>query len=70
MGTQIRIIQKQKRTVVGYVGIRVFGNGFPTVFVLVEPLSSIGLGFLNLSSQLRCTDVPAFCMQLGNQLVR
>ena len=28
--------------------------------------SGIGLGFLNPTSQLKCTDVTAFCMQLRN----
>ena len=32
--------------------------------------SSIVLGFLNPMSQLRCTDVTTFCMQLRNQLER
>ena len=31
--------------------------------------SSIGLDFLNPTSQLRHTNVTAFCMQLGNRLV-
>ena len=37
---------------------------------ICKTASSIGLGFFNPSSQLRCTDVTAFCMQLGNWLVR
>ena len=32
--------------------------------------SSLGLGFLNPMSQLRRANVTAFCMQLGNQLVK
>ena len=33
-------------------------------------VSSIVLGFLNLTSQLRCTDFTAFCMQFKKRLVR
>ena len=32
----------------------------------LKALSSIGLGFLNPTSQIKCTDVIAFCMQLRN----
>ena len=35
-----------------------------------QTVRSIGLGFLNPSSQLKRADITAFCMQLENQLVR
>ena len=46
----------------GYTTVRV-----PLNFQKKIQVSSIGLGFLNLTSQLKSADFIDFCMQLGNR---